>query len=341
MQTPSALRPRPAPSSRDCTRRTGHRPPLRPRRRGVGEEKGEQGDREERRRKPDDDAHSKKLNLDLSTSRPLSLRTKNSPSEKQSSPAPAAAEDLRDTDGDLFATARDLDLPLLAEEEEEEKGDDEGGEGEREQQQGGEEKERESRGAARRNNTRAARPSLSDYSHVAVIGRGAFGEVRLVRELKNGNRLAALKSLDKAEMLRRRQVSHVRAERDALATLRALGGERSRRRRRRKRREEGDDGNSSGSEGSGTSESDDDEIDASRHVVALRASFQDAERLHLVMEYLPGGDLMTLLMRMDILPVVGFLFFSFFFFFFFSSSGAKRLAVVSLRAERKRSEEAR
>ena len=209
---------------------------------------------------------------------------------------------------DLFATARDLDLPQLAEEEEEEEE---------------EEREKEGKGEDKglllppRAATRSERPSLSDYAHVAVIGRGAFGEVRLVRELKNGNRLAALKSLDKAEMLRRRQVAHVRAERDALATLRALSGEGRKEREQRRRRNgggEGDDGDESGSGGENSGEEDD---NASNHVVALRASFQDEKRLHLVMEYLPGGDLMTLLMRMDVLPVVSFLFFSFFGFFFF------------------------
>ena len=40
----------------------------------------------------------------------------------------------------------------------------------------------------------------------------------------------------------------------------------------------------------------------SPHVVALAASFQDATHLHFVMEYLPGGDLMTLLMRAGTLP---------------------------------------
>jgi serine/threonine kinase 38 len=36
-------------------------------------------------------------------------------------------------------------------------------------------------------------------------------------------------------------------------------------------------------------------------VVELKCSFQDEKHLYLVMEFLPGGDLMTLLMRKDIL----------------------------------------
>lgn len=42
------------------------------------------------------------------------------------------------------------------------------------------------------------------------------------------------------------------------------------------------------------------EVD-SRCIVKLFYSFQDSEFLYLIMEYLPGGDIMTLLMREDIL----------------------------------------
>ena len=40
---------------------------------------------------------------------------------------------------------------------------------------------------------------------------------------------------------------------------------------------------------------------ASHYIVKLYYSFQDAEYLYLIMEYLPGGDMMTLLMREDTL----------------------------------------
>ena len=36
-------------------------------------------------------------------------------------------------------------------------------------------------------------------------------------------------------------------------------------------------------------------------IVDLKCSFQDEKFLYLVMEFLPGGDLMTLLMRKDVL----------------------------------------
>ncbi|VFQ60788.1 unnamed protein product [Cuscuta campestris] len=99
---------------------------------------------------------------------------------------------------------------------------------------------------------------VDDFELLTIIGRGAFGEVRLCREKKSGN-IYAMKKLKKSEMLTRGQVEHVRAERNLLAEV------------------------------------------ASHCIVKLYYSFQDAEYLYLVMEYLPGGDMMTLLMREDTL----------------------------------------
>ncbi|KAF7143335.1 hypothetical protein RHSIM_Rhsim05G0014800 [Rhododendron simsii] len=95
---------------------------------------------------------------------------------------------------------------------------------------------------------------VDDFELLTIIGRGAFGEVRLCREKKSGN-IFAMKKLTKSEMLSRGQVEHVRAERNLLAEV------------------------------------------ASHFIVKLFYSFQDAEYLYLIMEYLPGGDIMTLLMR--------------------------------------------
>ncbi|KAK9142288.1 hypothetical protein Syun_011688 [Stephania yunnanensis] len=97
-----------------------------------------------------------------------------------------------------------------------------------------------------------------DFELLTIIGRGAFGEVRLCREKISGN-IYAMKKLKKTEMLSRGQVEHVRAERNLLAEV------------------------------------------ASHCIVKLYYSFQDAEYLYLIMEYLPGGDMMTLLMREDTL----------------------------------------
>ncbi|PKA55067.1 Serine/threonine-protein kinase [Apostasia shenzhenica] len=97
-----------------------------------------------------------------------------------------------------------------------------------------------------------------DFELLTIIGKGAFGEVRVVKEKSTGN-VYAMKKLKKSEMLRRGQVEHVRSERNVLA-----------------------------------------EVDSSC-IVKLYCSFQDNEYLYLIMEYLPGGDMMTLLMRKDTL----------------------------------------
>ncbi|XP_024966413.1 serine/threonine-protein kinase tricorner-like isoform X2 [Cynara cardunculus var. scolymus] len=97
-----------------------------------------------------------------------------------------------------------------------------------------------------------------DFELLTMIGKGAFGEVRICREKTTGT-VYAMKKLKKSEMLRRGQVEHVKAERNLLA-----------------------------------------EVD-SNCIVKLYCSFQDNEYLYLIMEYLPGGDMMTLLMRKDTL----------------------------------------
>ncbi|XP_042453368.1 serine/threonine-protein kinase 38-like isoform X2 [Zingiber officinale] len=97
-----------------------------------------------------------------------------------------------------------------------------------------------------------------DFELLTIIGRGAFGEVRICKEKTTGH-VYAMKKLKKSEMLRRGQVEHVKAERNLLA-----------------------------------------EVD-SAYIVKLYFSFQDDEYLYLIMEYLPGGDMMTLLMRKDTL----------------------------------------
>jgi len=98
-----------------------------------------------------------------------------------------------------------------------------------------------------------------DFEPLTIIGRGAFGEVRLCRERSTG-KVLAMKKLRKSEMIRRGQVEHVNAERNLLA----------------------------------------DAADTT-WFVKLYFAFQDDQWLYLVMEYLPGGDVMTLLMRRDTL----------------------------------------
>lgn len=104
---------------------------------------------------------------------------------------------------------------------------------------------------------RRTKLSLEDFSTVKVIGKGAFGEVRLVQK-KDTGKIYAMKTLLKSEMYKKDQLAHVKAERDVLA----------------------------GSD--------------SPWVVSLYYSFQDSVNLYLIMEFLPGGDLMTMLIRWQI-----------------------------------------
>lgn len=101
------------------------------------------------------------------------------------------------------------------------------------------------------------RNKADDYESIKLIGKGAFGEVKLVRK-KNDRKIYALKSLVKTHMVAGDQVARVRAERDILA------------------------------------ESD------SPWVVKLFTTFQDTKYLYMLMEFLPGGDLMTMLIKYDI-----------------------------------------
>ena len=109
------------------------------------------------------------------------------------------------------------------------------------------------------------REKPENFSTIKIIGKGAFGEVRLVTRKTDG-KIYALKSLIKTEMFKKDQLAHVRAERDILA------------------------------------ESD------SPWVVKLHNTFQDSAYLYMLMEFLPGGDLMTMLIKYEIfsLPVTRF-----------------------------------
>ena len=104
--------------------------------------------------------------------------------------------------------------------------------------------------------------TTADFESLAVIGRGAFGEVRLVRSKGKGKEpieIFALKSMKKEMMVLKNQVGHVRAEREALSKASA----------------------------------------DNRWLTALHYSFVDETHLYMVMEFLPGGDLMSLLIKED------------------------------------------
>ena len=101
--------------------------------------------------------------------------------------------------------------------------------------------------------------TIFDFEPLNIIGKGAFGEVRVCRYIPTGD-IVAIKKMKKDEMHKKSQVLHVRAERDVLSEAK------------------------------------------NPWIVDLKFSFQDQKYLYLGMEFLPGGDLMSLLMVKDILP---------------------------------------
>uniref|UniRef100_A0A8C8ELW3 non-specific serine/threonine protein kinase n=1 Tax=Oncorhynchus tshawytscha TaxID=74940 RepID=A0A8C8ELW3_ONCTS len=97
---------------------------------------------------------------------------------------------------------------------------------------------------------------LEDFDKVKMIGRGAYGEVQLVRH-KASQKVYAMKQLSKFEMIKRSDSAFFWEERDIMA------------------------------------------FSNSPWVVQLCCAFQDDLHLYMVMEYMPGGDLVTLTMNYD------------------------------------------
>uniref|UniRef100_A0AAY4A823 non-specific serine/threonine protein kinase n=1 Tax=Denticeps clupeoides TaxID=299321 RepID=A0AAY4A823_9TELE len=96
-----------------------------------------------------------------------------------------------------------------------------------------------------------------DFDRVKVIGRGAFGEVQLVRH-KASQKVYAMKILSKFEMIKRSDSAFFWEERDIMAFA------------------------------------------DSPWVVQLCCAFQDDRYLYMVMEYMPGGDLVNLTSTYDV-----------------------------------------
>ena len=60
--------------------------------------------------------------------------------------------------------------------------------------------------------------TVFDYESIAIIGRGAFGEVRVCRNLVN-KKIVAIKKLYKEEMHKKNQIVHVRTEKEFLQNI--------------------------------------------------------------------------------------------------------------------------
>ncbi|XP_026204273.1 citron Rho-interacting kinase isoform X2 [Anabas testudineus] len=103
---------------------------------------------------------------------------------------------------------------------------------------------------------RALQPGLHDFELRAVVGRGRFAEVKVVREKATGD-VFALKVMDKAVLRSQENVVFHEEERRILA------------------------------------------LNSSPWIPQLLYAFQDNDNVYLAMEYLPGGDLMSLLNRYE------------------------------------------
>ncbi|XP_067360962.1 citron Rho-interacting kinase isoform X3 [Channa argus] len=103
---------------------------------------------------------------------------------------------------------------------------------------------------------RAMQPGLHDFEQCAVVGRGRFAEVQVVREKATGD-VCALKVIDKNVLRAKENVVFHEEERRILA------------------------------------------FNSSPWIPQLLYAFQDKFNIYLAMEYLPGGDLMSLLNRYE------------------------------------------
>ncbi|GAB1597252.1 citron Rho-interacting kinase-like [Argonauta hians] len=101
------------------------------------------------------------------------------------------------------------------------------------------------------------RLKASDFDVKKIIGRGHFGEVRVVRERYTGT-VHAMKMLEKSKTLTQPDVSFFTEEKEIMAKA------------------------------------------DSCWITKLHYAFQDANYLYFVMEFYPGGDLLSLLSRYDI-----------------------------------------
>lgn len=97
----------------------------------------------------------------------------------------------------------------------------------------------------------------ADFDLIKVIGRGAFGEVQLVRH-KFTHQVYAMKLLSKVEMIKRSDSTFFWEERHIMAHAN------------------------------------------SEWILKLHFAFQDQKYLYMVMDYMPGGDLVSLMSNYDI-----------------------------------------
>ena len=98
--------------------------------------------------------------------------------------------------------------------------------------------------------------SVNDFSTIKVIGKGSYGKVLLVKKNDDG-KIYAMKVLKKKAMIKRNQVTHIKAERKIM------------------------------------------ELIDHPFIVKLRYAFQTPQKLYMVMDYCPGGELFFHIQRVE------------------------------------------
>jgi len=59
--------------------------------------------------------------------------------------------------------------------------------------------------------------TIREFEPLTIIGRGAFGEVRVCRQISTGD-IVAIKKMRKEDMLNKNQLMHVRTEREIMTS---------------------------------------------------------------------------------------------------------------------------
>lgn len=98
--------------------------------------------------------------------------------------------------------------------------------------------------------------TVNDFTIVKVIGKGSYGKVLLVKK-NDDDKIYAMKVLKKEAMLKRNQVTHIKAERKIM------------------------------------------ELIDHPFIVKLKYAFQSPEKLYMVMDYCPGGELFFHIQRVE------------------------------------------
>ena len=98
--------------------------------------------------------------------------------------------------------------------------------------------------------------TVNDFTTLKVIGKGSYGKVLLV-EKNDDKQIYAMKVLKKKAMIKRNQVTHIKAERKIM------------------------------------------ELVDHPFIVKLRYAFQSPQKLYMVMDYCPGGELFFHIQRVE------------------------------------------